>query len=571
MSQHYILRRDGRDYQAPDLETMRQWAQDGRVLPTDMVFTPRYQSWYRARDLRELRDVLPADESAATVPPVSRPPQQFWVRKGDRNYVADSLQTILQWASEGNIAPDDLIFHPSYGKWFRAGDSPQLATRFPSHIGAEVPFLPEGEDPMASAETSASRHRATGPIRTRPATSPLTNVAQRRPGTLGRGRTSSGPLKLIGSRPAGAARDHNHAFIAGTPGQSLEDENSTTKTVTDFRAVDVLKAAASGARGSASSAAPRDESVTRATQGEWSGDGNLFSGPLTAERVGTGTQEMVRPNESAQRATAESPAPELEAESVIDEPAEKAVVEVEPAAEAEGVAAPADAEPAPATDEAVEADDAVEEVVAAPAVEEAPAENAEAEDAEAEDAEAEDAEAEDAEAEAPAAEGEDWRTVIAGLYSAYALDQDARYVDRHKILKLFYDVARVFLVTRDLRPGEHLEAEARLPSTGDEFTGLEKRPIYLKLRERMVAHMVGDVVAANADLSADERPGFALFLHRASALVGVLDNAENIIGTKPPERFVIGNQGRPKMHPLEEDLMLRFDAALKALISVRAK
>ena len=130
MKQAYILRREGRDYQAPDLDTLRSWARDGRVLPSDMVYSPRYQAWYRARDLRELRAVLPAQEPATR----SSARQQFWLRKGDQNYATDSLDTILRWASEGNIDPDDYIYHPSYGKWFRAGDSPQLASRFPAHL-----------------------------------------------------------------------------------------------------------------------------------------------------------------------------------------------------------------------------------------------------------------------------------------------------------------------------------------------------------------------------------------------------------------------------------------------------
>ncbi|MGK0361926.1 MAG: hypothetical protein ACI9U2_004246, partial [Bradymonadia bacterium] len=130
MKQSYILRREGRDYQSPDLETLQSWARDGRVLPADMVYSPRYQSWYRARDLRELRAYLPSPETAQKA--TAR--QQFWLRKGDQNYATDSLETILRWAAEGNIDPDDYIYHPSYGKWFRAGDSPQLASRFPAHL-----------------------------------------------------------------------------------------------------------------------------------------------------------------------------------------------------------------------------------------------------------------------------------------------------------------------------------------------------------------------------------------------------------------------------------------------------
>ncbi|MEZ4434132.1 MAG: hypothetical protein R3F65_17140 [bacterium] len=501
---NYILRRDGRDYQAPDLETMRQWAQDGRVLPTDMVFSPRYQSWYRARDLRELRDVLPQAETAASMPPpVARPPQQFWVRKGDRNYVADSLQTILEWAANGNISPDDLIYHPTYGKWFRAGDSPQLASRFPAHLaGARLPFIPPGDDPLGSGEFGAA---SLDPNRNRPQSSPLSNGARRR-SVMPQRSSRTGPV-LIGNRRGPASGP----FLAGPQGQQpVEAADSTTRTVTDFSAGDVARALQARQSGAVDFArteqnpAVRDMSRTeqnpvvraddppederpKPTIGDWSReDDAVFSAPL--QQRTEPPAERVAPRSAPAPAGVPQPAPQPETTQ-----------------QDASSAGPVGNEPA--------LDPIYDDI---------------------------------------------------GTY-----DDEARLTDRLKLFKPFYDVARVFLVTKDMRPGETLETEARIP--GENFKGWEKRAIYMAMRRYLVEHLNTKVKSARELVTAEERPGYEHLVGAAVYLVHVLDGAFEIIGRLPPERFVIGNSGRSKMHPTEEALMLDIDHALKALISVKSK
>ncbi|MEZ4467587.1 MAG: hypothetical protein R3F43_24870 [bacterium] len=72
-------------------------------------------------------------------------------------------------------------------------------------------------------------------------------------------------------------------------------------------------------------------------------------------------------------------------------------------------------------------------------------------------------------------------------------------------------------------------------------------------------------------LDATHAPGYQLLLVRAEALVEATRAALGVIGQRPPERFVIGNQARPKMTPAEEEAMLRIDAALTGVISVRKR
>ncbi len=465
MSQPYILRRDGRDYQAPDLETLRQWAQSGRVLPNDMVYSPQFQSWYRARDLRPLRDVLPSvTPPPAVAAPTARPPQQFWLRKGDQNYAADSLETILRWASEGNIDPDDFIYHPAYGKWFRAGDSPQLASRFPSQIDHEPAFLPAGEDPMGSPASAPSQDRA----------------ARER--------------EALAKRQEEAAR------------ADAERADSVAKTVMDFRAADLQKML-------------REQGFSEEKK-EPTRPGGVAVEPSVADRAQKEAERRAAASQEAPSHKREDPSPVVQAKP---EPEPEAVVEREPSPEPEAVAEPTP-EPEP--------------------------------------------EAEQAESVVPTRE---YRIAESDEPAPVEPDEDVRFHDQLGLMKLFYDVARAFVVTRDLRPGEMLETKCQLPSTGDNFLGQAKRAIYARLSQRMAEHLEGPVAEARSQMGGDEVGGYNAFVTRGRALVEILEGAEEVIGQKPPERVVIGNAARPKMSPAEEDVMLRMDAALKQLISLRVK
>jgi hypothetical protein len=151
------------------------------------------------------------------------------------------------------------------------------------------------------------------------------------------------------------------------------------------------------------------------------------------------------------------------------------------------------------------------------------------------------------------------------------VDEDARFSDRLGVMKPFYDIAKVFVYTRDLRPGELLESSCTLGANGEDFLGQAKVAIYSRLSKAVRAHVEGPVEAARAQVTADEMPGYRLMRVRADALIEAMRAAEAFIGKKPPERVVVGNQGRPKMSAEEEAAMIEIDSALKRLISVRAR
>jgi len=146
-----------------------------------------------------------------------------------------------------------------------------------------------------------------------------------------------------------------------------------------------------------------------------------------------------------------------------------------------------------------------------------------------------------------------------------------KYFDRLELMSLFYDIARTFMVSRELRPTERLESECQLPSTGDDFKGSEKAEIFKILRQRMEEHLENKILGARVRLQLAEQPGFDLFLERVRNLVEVFKEIQGVLGKVPPTRVVVGNTGGPKMTPDEEEAMIRVDAALKSLISIRQR
>ncbi|MBU0550701.1 hypothetical protein KKF91_03260 [Myxococcota bacterium] len=340
---HYILRREGQDYPAPSLDALRQWAKDGRVLPADMIYAPDLQAWRRADTLEALAGAFERRAEAK-----GEAKQQFWLKKGKENYPAASLEVVLSWAREGNIAPQDMIFHPQLGRWLQAGDSPTICDLLPAKVGAGAPRFSRADDPLRPPSA---------PVEARAQTSPL------------------------------------HPGI--NPLSALTGKATTTPT--------------------------------RAAEG----------------RAETGS---------------------LSATARVD------------------------------------------------------------------------------------AQGE---------------------VDVKALMRLFYDVARTFMVTRDMRPGEKLPNECRLPTTGDDFKGWEKRDIYLRLAERMQGHLEGALTAARPRLSEAQRQQLDAFSQRLNEVLDTFHEVIPLLGQRPPERVVVGNVGRPKMTPDEEEAMLRVDYALKGLFAVK--
>jgi|SRR5581483_1170825 len=68
MATGWIARIDERDYPADSAQTLRTWAQEGRLKASDYVFNPTLQRWMYAREAEELKGHFTV--VTASAPPV---------------------------------------------------------------------------------------------------------------------------------------------------------------------------------------------------------------------------------------------------------------------------------------------------------------------------------------------------------------------------------------------------------------------------------------------------------------------------------------------------------------------
>ncbi|MEE2786076.1 MAG: hypothetical protein VX589_01985 [Myxococcota bacterium] len=117
---------------------------------------------------------------------------------------------------------------------------------------------------------------------------------------------------------------------------------------------------------------------------------------------------------------------------------------------------------------------------------------------------------------------------------------------------VFYKIARVHMVVRELRPDTRVAGSCPDPVSDRDWVGAEKVEVFLRLRAILVEIM----------------PTFSGLLHEAVVgLVEILSGCEDVIGKKPPHRLVIGHRAGPKMTAEEESLMAAVDDGLKEVFA----
>jgi hypothetical protein len=67
------INQDGQQFRAPDLATLRRWAEEGRVGATSQVFDPKLQVWLQARQHPALESAYPPRPVVAQPPPETPP------------------------------------------------------------------------------------------------------------------------------------------------------------------------------------------------------------------------------------------------------------------------------------------------------------------------------------------------------------------------------------------------------------------------------------------------------------------------------------------------------------------
>ena len=120
-SQVYILKRKGKQYQAPSFEILREWIKQGRVKIDDEVLVPNQTQWMTIQDHEPLR-VLFSDKD------------HLLIKRGDQVYKAPNLALIQEWARLGKVSPKDYIYFPKFKKWLSVALAPSLMSLIPQTI-----------------------------------------------------------------------------------------------------------------------------------------------------------------------------------------------------------------------------------------------------------------------------------------------------------------------------------------------------------------------------------------------------------------------------------------------------
>jgi len=98
-----------------------------------MVKRPLSNKWERASEIPEFRESFDEYRQAS-----------IWrVRIGDKEYEAENAQMVVDWANQGRVTRDTMVFNPWDKEWRRAGDEPKFRniTFAAVRSGCLLPFL----------------------------------------------------------------------------------------------------------------------------------------------------------------------------------------------------------------------------------------------------------------------------------------------------------------------------------------------------------------------------------------------------------------------------------------------
>ena len=130
-----------------------------------------------------------------------------------------------------------------------------------------------------------------------------------------------------------------------------------------------------------------------------------------------------------------------------------------------------------------------------------------------------------------------------------------------------YDTARLFIVIKDLRPLDRIKGECVLKSMKLDCQGMSKQEAFASLIGGLKKHQqfyLGNEVSARS-------LGAEAIYDKLNEFIQSTELQQHVIGKRAEERFVVGNQNRPKMTPEEASLMINLQTAVEQMIqAVRA-
>ena len=119
--QGYWVKRDEKKFEASSWETLCQWASQGRLKLSDEFITPENAQWRLVEREPTLSALIPQRE-------------RLVLKRGDHTYRAPNYELIQQWASRGQVSPEDLIYSSYTQLWTSVNDLANIMKYIPEEV-----------------------------------------------------------------------------------------------------------------------------------------------------------------------------------------------------------------------------------------------------------------------------------------------------------------------------------------------------------------------------------------------------------------------------------------------------
>ncbi len=128
--QFYLIKRGEQEYQAPSLQNLKQWAEQGRLKKSDQIFDHVSKTWILASDFKEIQGAFPSDKTKQT--------QYDWqIKRKNQLYPVVDKDKLEQWAKEGKLSPLDILINQKTKQENMIKDLPEYMALIPDSIKSE--------------------------------------------------------------------------------------------------------------------------------------------------------------------------------------------------------------------------------------------------------------------------------------------------------------------------------------------------------------------------------------------------------------------------------------------------
>jgi hypothetical protein len=147
-----------------------------------------------------------------------------------------------------------------------------------------------------------------------------------------------------------------------------------------------------------------------------------------------------------------------------------------------------------------------------------------------------------------------------------ALNSSINQDELNYIYQYFYDLARLFMICKDMRPLELLQGTCFVPTLQQNLESMEKKKIF----EIIYQHLLNQIQPQLTNILSNHTQHDTLKdLHQTSQyLLHYFEAGLDCIGLIGVDRIVIGNQNRPKMTAEEEKCMIDLHHLIKQAILI---